>query len=450
MKKRMVCLLLAFLLAGLSGCASSGKPGGESGKAASETAAVSENEITQKEALGKSTASKNAAEAALPVSEIPLYACEAFTLQLVTYHDFVSGRDVLAFDVIPLEEESFSLSVSDILLNGKLRVQDDMLFYLRGEEAVEDCSKISEALALAGEKLSRLSFMLTGGCLSESVPLEVEIPEEFAAGLVCLPFMDAKAERQVLIDDENCMAELICCGLIRGYNEAYLSGILYVENRSENSMPADINGMMINGSSFKPYADKNWIAPGEKAYVFFREYGKDIAEAGITSVSSVSIQLLTDREEMTQNTGFSSGGRWYPLTLSVSGLPEEEEEAEGEIVYEDEEVKVFLLGKEASMSTIAGRENRFLWVLDIVYTGEETVDLVAADVFVDGRALKEVEDTAVCILDSSQMAPSSKMRTQLVLLSFMEEQPEVEFTLRILRQGKSRLIREGEERIVLK
>lgn len=449
MKKRYLCLVFILIMAGLCGCRGEKK---EISSASFVSGAAPED--------GKGAAGENTAEvknSGFPeedieeVSELPLYTCEAFELALITYHEFESGKNMLALDLIPYIEDSFFVSLENILINDKVRLQDNVSVFCGGEEEIVELRELTETLALSGMTLSKLKLSLYYGGLSEPENVEAEVPKGFTPGLLCVPFMGARAERQTIIDDGFCRAELICCGLIRGYNESYLSGIIQIENFSEESIPADINGILVNGHSLIPISDKGWVSPGEKAYVFFREYGNSIKEAGISAISSVSIQLLTDREDITENTGFTSGGQWYELELSEAAVSEDEAAEEGEMVYEDDELKIFYLGKEERMSSLDKSENRYIWKLEVVYTGEETVELGAENICIDGIALKDAESTAICLLDKSQAAPNSRLKTQLILLSFAKEQPsEVKFDLYVYRQGKAKLLRISDESIILK
>ena len=384
----------------------------------------------------------------------------------VTYAAALSYNEGVRVDVLRIDnrwEEPLDVSVEGIRLNGHILVSDRVTGYADpGETEERTLDGLTKAVLLAeedGVKITELSFLLTVENRHYDLPWEervlyeqnvtVTLPEDGYPAFVCTPVMDMLAEEQVLFNEGGITVTLLGCGDYIGASYP-VSGILKIENMSDDVMPYKYSAIQVNGHITDSYADggRGDLAPGGKTFVKFYVYNLD--KEGITSVADLKIQLLTSG---TENTGtfVVEGGSWYDVELAQHGDPGENFEM-GVVVYEDEYVVIGYRGVENVYTEYDWTDNsgHMTWFLSYKNKSRENIELLSDEETADGKSGDEALFEPF-LLDGD-LSPGG-MRYGKISFYYdgdrIDEIPEVAFRVKVLKQGGGALLNYSEEVVVL-
>lgn len=262
-------------------------------------------------------------------------------------------------------------------------------------------------------------------------------------------FMEAKAGRQVLLDDENVTATLLGWGQDPDSN--YVRGLVYFENKSDGQIPVKVSGMTINGLFFENFDRVNFLAPGESCYSTCELLISEIESENITSITDIELMLMTDESQNTGTVNYD-GGVLYPVTLEVKGENTSAFET-GEILETVGDVQISLISQEIKehVSSDGGvYENK----LAIVNDSDENIEVVLIDVYVDGAALdiwKSEHPEAAFFISDKEVAAHAKRYATINVSTYEGDviSPEFTFKFQIRSMAGGAVISTGNEQITI-
>lgn len=356
-------------------------------------------------------------------------------------------------------KKNVSFTLEDIVWNSVFTLDDQNLLGLEpGEWKYYDLTDLDEAVYASGENLlTDLSFRLVimdretyEPCGEQEV--RIELPDKTPAGLYFESYLDAQAEEQVLLDNEDVKISLLHLGrlLTSDYSSKYFRGFVRFENKSGYDRPVGVESIRINGLSIDVLADqKETLEKWHSCIHSFRVSEDDLAKNGITSISSVSLMLLSDNSEITGTVALS-GGSWYDIELSEAGIAEDESEPEGELIFDEADVQIYLNGGERTEWSFADSEDEhnFVWYLTVYNNSDADVELNLIDEQLDGADLPE--DKHLFIDSDEEVGYHSRRNMPLRMYDWpSEKSPEVRFRVQLRTVGGGAIVYTSEEPVVI-
>ena len=376
----------------------------ETGEAAEEAA---EGEVTAPEE--GDTAAKETTEQELLSGELPpwvLYESEKWT---VTLNDALDPDDLNARLLLTVDNRcdyNLNVEITEIVINETYRSDeyeycssdphdtntDDLYgtnrWLSQFSEEIGDLKTIS--LHLVIEKRNPDSYYVL-----ETVEQDctIVLPEGYQTEMVFEPIHSMKADRQLLYEDEDKQIELCSMGKSPDDIDLYaITGIVRVWNKTDHSIPAQMAGIRVNGFYIDPYIyGGGTLAAGSERYMMFLCQEEDLELAGIQSINSVELLLLTSEEE---NTGAynDAGGSWYSVALTQTGEIAEDD-SEDVLVYEDEYVSVFFRDAWLEWHNVDYTDpyGYYHWILVVNNKSSENLEFTLQDLLLDGIPEDDVE-----------------------------------------------------------
>ena len=326
--------------------------------------------------------------AALPESGtdagvFPLVQREDFRLELILSRDPQSAAVKLWLRLVKLQEDEAYYQISDLILNDRILLD---AAYRSSRQLDErpwelDAAPLFAQGILSPDGLRQFSCRVQkrggGGEILWEERCAVQIPESFRPGFVFLPCLDARAERQVLLDNDRVLVTLEGMGTSPAQRPGSLSFLLRAENRSDRTLPLKACACAVNGAYCDRSSDTFSLAPGAVCYLYTYLLDSDLSGQDISAIDSVSLRLLTDSSENLSPMGWK-GGAWYPVALSESGQGGGPPEVR-EILYENQWIRIGFVGWEERAPYYAGDTRRYTWTLVVWGVGDKNLYLFQPD-----------------------------------------------------------------------
>ena len=476
MKRTVVALLLLLLF--LSGCGTKDALPQEA-TAAPETSAVPEvsaapetSAVPEETAAPEETAVPDSPEEEPPADpiavEAEVYAPEGgryclldsdeLQLDIIFTKDPDSGAMVLLHAINRTENDIY-LEFSDVILNGNVQVAGKVLFTVpaEGERYSSSFSNILMTCATIGyQNVKELSAKagiqdaLTGKTVTK--PCAVSIPEGIRLSYFYTSFCDMRADRQVLMENDQITVALLCCGLY--YSDAsypQLCGVLWVENRGSESIPVGLSSVSINGVTVALYSQDKILEPGNSCLIDFNVYKSDFELTGIRSIESLSLQILTSQEENSAGARRIEGGAWYPVALAESGKSDSSPE-EGELLYDDGLLELRFIRADVSLEYEEHLKAEY--TLLAVNRRTEGVSLYFCDPLLDGQPyINPFTESSYISCENDRFGPQS--RGYMMVSVYLPEGadtssvPELSLMLQVRSQGGDSIFYSVAGRIIM-
>lgn len=384
---------------------------------------------------------------------------EELRFELLFTRSIADGGTMILYRAENRCEEELRVEVSDVLLNGSVRVGNEETITVPAGEKRQSAyhPALDQSCAWIGCENLRsyaASLRLTRGAekSGEPIPCSAVFPEGIRLSLSYERFREGRADRQVLkADGQVCIALLGCGRLCGDYGSDCLRGYLWIENRGEEPIPVALSGLAVNGVNL-PFSarSREALQPKTSCLLEFRAEAADFDLAEIRSLGSLSLQILSSPEKNSGGSMAAAGGTWYPVALAVSGQAEHSA-AQGTVLYDDGLLQLSLVSAELRAS---GRED----VVEAVYTlyavnrRTDGVSLYFSEPLVKGEPYRSaVTDTAYIDKKNTRFGPQSEgylvLSLDLPADGAGETAPGFSFLLQVRSQGGDSIFYAIPERI---
>ncbi|MBR0397130.1 MAG: hypothetical protein IJI10_02570 [Eubacterium sp.] len=421
----------------------------------------------QKDAGGESTGTlQTGMDAAGQQYRWPVFDELGITAEYLCGLRYDSGVRCDVFRVSSAAEDNLIFEINDIHLNDDICTDANVFVSTEpGSAADSQSDSLTQSILLmerdgiALESISGMAQVYSweqdengNQKLLTEEPFKVSFPEDYAPELICEPAYDMLAEAQVLRDEGGIKISLVGCGGYYGASDG-ISGILCIENDSQETIPYHISAAEVNGRTVELYSDGSGsgsLPAGALRYFDFRIGESELEEAGITSAAEMKLQVLTDTE---QNTGVmmrSAGGNWYPVKLTQHGELSDVF-APGEVIYEDDWIQLGYIGtridwypEDEYQEEAHGYCN---WDLAVVNKTDENIELRMEDAVVNGVPADESE--AKPYFRSDEIGAHAKRNLSAFLRIQENQVPEISFRIQVRKQGGGALLNYAEDVVTI-
>ena len=375
------------------------------------------------------------------------------TLDLAIARDPEDGTLLYQLLVQNPSEATLYFSLDGITVNQEIRLQNSAGGILEaGETDTETLYELADTLRILDvEELSLLEadLEITNWDTQETLytgKIRRELHATGNQGMYCIPILDAKADRQVLLENETVRVTLLGCGrYIAALASNRLSGTVLFENLSDGKIPVGVCGLSLNGQTVDTNTAGTYLEAGCSLFRDFDIYVDDDfrEETGITSISSMSLLVLTDPDEVS-GTVTMQGGSWYEVELSASGETEDWT-PEGELLLDEADVEIWYRGQKRT-EYYGGEGGLYKWEITILNNGDENIEIDAADVLLNGEA----DDSKNLYVSDAQVGAHSRTNAELHLAyETGEVRPDISFRFRIRSLGGGEILKTGEQTVTL-
>ena len=386
------------------------------------------------------------------VSEVILYEDHGFVLSLKAVDSIEGNRKIYTAQLFNSTEKEVTIYIDEIVFNDIYVVSENEVFYVKPLEAYKNLLEEMAITAYTGgvESIESIQFRLMIRDETYQVIEDCLIDMDFVRPLIHAVdynlYKDAKAETQILEENESVKLTLIEWG--KNPDNNHVTAVVCIENTSDQTIPATITGMMINGVYFRTADKVNYLKPGQKCYAQSYLMEMDIENAGIESIEEVKLMILSDE---TQNTGTHNyvGGVWYTIHLSEKGVSESTI-ASGELLDNVEGIEISYLDMDETQWSQGGY---YKWNLLVVNGTDEHARIGWTDVLVDGIPYDQwKEEHLGCDLYiANGEVGANANRAVSIHLSYDEKipRPEISFKFHIRSMGGSSVLGESDTMITL-
>ncbi len=381
-------------------------------------------------------------------------------LELLEVPSFETGERRLLLRMINEGEREYYAELGDLRLDSRIRVDADTSVSCEpGKARTVSWDPLQAAVVSAlqaGESADRLTCTVTLTTWDDSLDYEershsysCDVPLPACGGEPVFEEVYAmRADRQVITETENLRVTLLGCGEVPAAGlSGTLQGLLLVENTGRVPVPFMVNGLLLNGMFVEVYQTGSSKVPaGLSQYVRFNAYGDKLEESGVSLISDMELLLLTDEKEDTGTVNMA-GGSWYPVELAVHA-DEAQTFEEGDLLYEDEYVRVGLRSAESTWTELeyADSFGSCEWVLAVTNKSDRNLELSASDytyeAFDPGEHTPYIGDGDV----------GAGARRYVVLRLNIDEPvplPAISFRLQVRTAGGGRLLAYPEEKLAV-
>lgn len=467
MRRRLLLLLAVLLL--LSGC----KPNARETQGPANTPTPITSQTPEETAF---TTEPEPAPAPIPSEEDPipidedlyspkngrytLLETEDVLVEVAFAKGFESGEAMFCCAENRTDGE-ISVEATDFLINGNIQTDEFFGISMTVPAGAKERKRFSdhtlmECELIGFDNLRELSASVKVEGVKDMDPTPIPCRAEFPDGVRPVigydSFMGMRADRQVLRADGDYVIALLGCGdfLIDSAGRE-LTGVLWIENRGDETVPVKLSSVSVNGYGFPISAQSLYLEPKTGTILTFSVYKDDIDLAGIKAIDSLRLQILTSEEENSGIYGLD-GGTWYPAALAQSCTTAEAAK-EGVLLYKDGLLSLTLTGIETSDRSERYRE--ITYVVTVENNRQEGVCLRMKEPLIDGDLYRNVsyDGGNFLYIRNDQIGPGSR-GVVTVTLSLLPEYepdriPELSFLLQVLSQGKDVIFYTTTERIVL-
>lgn len=465
MKRRMILLMLAvFLLT--AGCTADSpnetNTPGTTAEAGFETPGPQEREKREAEANPEDRIPIDASLYSPRDCRFTLLEREDCLVELVVMQS-LDLRSSFSLYVHNRTDEQIWITVSDITLNETVQLGGSFYFPLEAGKSGDACvsgtfPQLDEICAMIGyENVTELSANVQirkDPAYVKMSECSIAFPEGLHPHFAYEAYLDMRADRQVLRADDRVTIALLGCGHFFDTSaNNRLTGFLWVENRTDETIPVDLSGLSVNGTVVPMLAgDSLRLRPGTSCLIEFYAEKKAFDTAGISSIASMRLQILTSEEENSGGARLTEGGTWYPVALAESGRTEDAAE-EGTLLYDDGLLEVRFLRAELNDSWIEGYVNADYYLL-INNRRAEGVRIRIKDAMLGDAPYVDPAWSDDYIFTENDRIGAQSKGVMIVSPRFPKEEtenglPEFSFLLQVRSQGEDTIFYTTAERIRL-
>ena len=270
-----------------------------------------------------------------------LLETEEVRIEIVFSKELSYYRNLVLLEAENRTAQKLEVTVFDIILNGNVQTNCETYFDLSANAAEKRSlsTYLEVPCAMIGfENLRELSASVkirhADGSTSDLLPCKSVFPEGIRLHYGYRDFCDMRADRQILFADEGITVALLGCGCFyQDSSLGTLTGILWTENRTVRKIPVKVSSISLNDIAISPFSSVRYLDPGNACIISFSLYQSDLDLAGIHSIESMRLQILTSEEENSSVFG-AEGGAWYSVALAMSGQSSNVSD-DGEVLYDD-------------------------------------------------------------------------------------------------------------------
>ncbi len=346
-----------------------------------------------------------------------------------------------------------SVGVDDILLNGIVQAGGNIIFEVpaNGAYCYGFLSETELACALLGyENLESMTVtfeLRDGNTAARPFTCTAEFSDGVRLHNAYTVFREMRADRQVLRDDEKVTIALLGCG---DFFDGMLTGYVWVQNHGDEEIPTMVSGLSLNGVTVPIYSIAQTLAPGAGCVMRFSTSERNLDTAGVQSIGSLRLQILSSEEENSSARG-ADGGRWYPAALARSGRLQTAED--GRLLYDDGLLRLSLQGMEIKYNA-TGTPTAVYYYVKAENLRSEGIRLSLQDVYVgDKPYVNAWSGTSHLSVENNRLGPES-MGVMIICPTLSAEDmasgvPELSFRVQVQSQGGDSIFYTIDERIVL-
>ena len=295
---------------------------------------------------------------------ISLYEDERVSVVLLPVQNLEDGSPELYAQVDNYTQESINVSISDCTADGVglgrfggyggfyakaapgQRQQGQLLNFKARLNAISQEEGITCELEIKEEGI-------LGDVIADQ-QVKFPVPTEFYTGF--LSYLGAKADEQILMDNDRGRITLMECGGYPTESRQKFGGMLCFENQSQQDLDFKITKVRLNGMILQPdvafhftnRADGNALPPGYRRIEMFTVSEYELDKVDITSITSVEL-LILDGTQQNGGNGESEDGTWYPITLSSTGTQQEhQQDIDGTVLLSSDGITVYYLQNETA------------------------------------------------------------------------------------------------------
>ena len=320
---------------------------------------------------------------------ITLVDSPEFKLSFRACRDLSEGYYDYEYEVIKKgsEKEIREIDLSNIYINGTELVGSEIIEGIGDDGGPVKAKRINGFIRVNDIDLvtsisgSARAIYMGGEPADDQYDFDEQVDSEGSGAYNLQPYMDALALTQNLMSDETLVIDLIGLGDFGGLSTS-LMGILHITNNSSEDQIIAMSACAVNNICFEENDADICVKAGTDYYYNFYVSKYDITNAGIDSISSIGLLLLTDESENTAIQGeHIRGGRLYNVELykkGNGGTPT----INGNVIYDDNGIKAYVVGGEAQ--THDGFPTDFYCYVMVENNTEENISVGYSDTKLNG------------------------------------------------------------------
>lgn len=473
MRRRNVFAVLLVSLIFLSGCGNSGKDTGGSGKAdlftrvSTETGSESDMESTTELSTDQSSDGnerKPREDKDILKTKWPFYQdTESGTSAELRIGYNAQGLMEVMLNTSCYEERDLLFQLSGIRINDRIRASDYSVEYSgysekdsadlkhEVETPLEDWKNVIQKMG--GEIVHSIEFDFSikpnGKEVSDTAPIHEEkillqFPEDYRYGSIMDSFMGARADGQVVYEDERKTVRLIGFGAFNSsYNGLEPHLFLEVRNRSDTDTAFVIEGVILNGM----FLDKNWTVSLKAGMTEFLDVDLDpgkIGEQEIDSISEMALVLSSNAVFLVKDKDTVNPVAVCPIELSEKGDGDGERD-DGTEYYHDNGIRICLKKRDRIVDDEKGTV-RYEWTFALINETDDLLTVSSVNKSVD-RELSE-NDYFYCVRES--IAPHTTVyATAYCRFNAMVDEPAISFQIEVVNTGENKYMFKTDQSIVV-
>lgn len=352
----------------------------------------------------------------------------------------------------------FALDVRgyNIVVNDRYYVSDWISTSL--EEVEPGKSWVSEGMDFgmavdtgAVDKIRSLQIDLTvintenGSSLLWEDPVRIEIPETAqikAVGTgtdsskIILPFMEARADEQVIFEDMDVKVTVLGAGRIDSSADLHVP--VLVENLSDHvrcfqSKAIAVNRMTLTGGT----PDTVKLLPGTAFYWDYTVTDYALKNANITAISNIDLLIRVSKEAKSFAGSYTEG--WYPVELSQAGQTGTIFPEDAKVIFEENGIRIALIG------TSKDSFDRLQWDIAIYNGSDQGINMRVVEDAVNGKLLDEYGDQFIS-MDAYEIGAGQYKLASVHVYSKEElELESVTFRIRFMTYDEGEILFDGKK-----
>lgn len=280
-----------------------------------------------------------------------------------------TGRAVLNGFCSNESGHQVAMKLTECAVNGSIYAGDATIWAAAGTTQRTGCYDWNDACIYGGVDVpERLQFIAhvydceNGRYLLYETPISMTVPEGFTPRQQWEPVFGAAAEQQVLGEALGCTVTLQAMGKPLTQFGSGMTLQLKTENKTAVDAVITVEAIRLNGVRNTIYKVIPVKAGCTAVCMTEMSLTEDLKMCGIEEISSAALWLIFETEAETV-----SG--WYEIELSQSGTADRFEPDPGQLLYDDGNVRVWMLANRHSWS--------YYWYLAVEHSGTEALHVRA-------------------------------------------------------------------------
>ena len=297
--------------------------------------------------------------------------------------------------------------------DGKVHsIEFDFSVNLMGEEI--DAYKLTKDLTPVYEEKIRLQF-----------------PEDYSYGILLDSFRGARADGQILYEDDQKLIRLLGFGGFPDGRSLYPHFYLEVHNKTSENLVFQFAGIIVNGM-YLDIRNSVSLEAGRTDFVDLELLDEEFDDQEIESINEVSLILSSNVHFITNDTDYASTVTLCQVPLSEAGEITGNRN-EGMELYHENGIRICLIKRNCEKPEYS--ENlRYEWIYAVSNESEDFLMLQSEDEKADDE---EVSDLSLYF----SLAPgSTRYITQCHEVAVDEKEPKISFDLNVVNAGNDRFL----------